>query len=131
MVKTGTAVIVHDDDLKDTYYATLAEDARDLSKRNPLVKIRSILRYPIQHAIIWPDVASEHAPVREGHVCRLRFLRFAEEGDTILGDYAESLRSALAEAIREARAAGREDILEILYHHERGAFRKRRATCTT
>lgn len=61
-------LIVGDDDLQDRYIADLVKVDhcfRD-KEANPIVKIRFILRYPIQHAIIWPDVPKDNAPVGEG-----------------------------------------------------------------
>ena len=68
-------VIAGRDDLSEEYLARLIDNS--LPGVNPLVCVILILRYPIQHAIYWPDVANENPPIPAGCVCRLPFLRTA------------------------------------------------------
>ncbi len=126
MVEKDTLIVVHDADLKDVYVARLAFDTQDLTARNPFVYVLRILHYPIQHAIIWTDVANENPPMQEGAFCQLAFLRFPTQQEAALvGTYADSLRDALQVAIDQAEKNGRQDMLAILQRHQEGVFRGR------
>jgi hypothetical protein len=112
-----------DPELHDLY---LVEEvpSRVILAVNPLVRVLRIARYPIQHAIWFPDLPNENAPIREGTVCRLT--RSSEQpGDPqqlLRITYAQSLKLALDEYI--ARAGPHEQ--EILQRHRRCMFTKKR-----
>lgn len=123
MVSKGTLIVVHDPDLLDVYIGQLANDVIDVIHPNPLIYVCRIMRYPIQHAVLWPDVANENQPMREGVLCQLSFLRYPTQDESALsGSYEESLHDALLEAIREAEESGRQDMIAILRRHQEGVF---------
>ncbi len=126
MYLAGTAVIAYDAGLRDRYYAVVHKEERD-EKRNPLVEIRAVIDYPIQTAIIWPDVASENVPLACGLVCRMPVERRLEM--SAFPDYKRSRAEALRRAIEAAHADHRRDILAILLRHKRGAFGRKRRLC--
>ena len=127
MLKAGAYVVVYDPDIQDMYVAQVVKDNHNEQTTSTLVKIIWIVRYPIQHAIICPDCANENPPILGGAVCRLMFLHYAAP---IFPPYHESLRDCLADAISEARGKGRNDILEILYRHQKGEYRCKRSLLT-
>lgn len=127
MVKAGAIVTVYDPDLQDMYIAQVAKDNPKEQSLNTLVKILWIVRYPIQHAILCPSVANENLPIMGGTICRLRFYHYASD---YMIPYEESLRDALRDAITAAKEAGRDDILEILYRHQRGEYKGKRSVLT-
>lgn len=91
---------------------------------SPIVRILFILKYPQQHAIYWPEVAIEIAPIRAGCVCRLPFLRDATQEEA--GRYASWEQSA-AELQRDyltrcENAAER----EIIARQMAGEYQRRR-----
>lgn len=127
MVKAGSIVTVYDPDLQDMYIAEVLKDNPKEQSINTLVKILWMVRYPIQYAILCPSVPNENVPVFGGSVCRLRFYHYASD---YMIPYGESLQDALREAIALAREAGRNDILEILYRHQRGEYKGKRSLLT-
>lgn len=128
MFERGTPLIVGDDDLQDRYIADLMKTGEGgLHGRNPIVKIRFILRYPIQHAIIWRDVPKENAPVGCGAICRLTAYKAADAA--LLAryhSYDESLKCALQDAFRHAQTDAER---EILSQHMNGVVTARRVLC--
>ena len=92
---------------------------------NPLVKIGTVVWYPIQHCVAWPDRTRENAPLKEGTVCRMA-LKKVYHGRTYT-TYEESLEKAIRVARTNAKRAGRWDIDEILARHEVGDIRAVRA----
>lgn len=86
MILKGQPVVVIDPDLRDMYCAVSMSRQKN-NGQNILVKIRYMLQYPIQHAIIYPDLASENPPIPAGTVCRLRFVRYVVTHDGLYSDY--------------------------------------------
>lgn len=130
MIRKGARLIVWDSTLEDMYTAIAEQDEPDELNRHPLVRICSVILYPIQHAAMFPDQASNHAPLPEGTVCRLKmicpgWLCF----DTAYGPSLEAARAQLEESLRgyEGRpgsrmeAAARES-LQMLQQHRRGLY---------
>lgn len=128
MFKRGMPLIVGDDDLQDRYIADLLKiDKGGSQSRNPIVKIRFVLRYPIQHAIIWPDVPKENAPVECDAICRLTAYKAADAA--LLAryhSYDESLKCALIDAFQRAQTDAER---EILSQHMNGVVNARRVLC--
>lgn len=113
-------ILAGDPDLGDVYLCEIVRPADHLAP-NPLVRVLRVLRYPIQHAIMLPDVVNENTPIPEGTVCRLTALGEASsEGLTLT--YAESLRQAQEEYI--SRAPPEEQL--IVRRHMRGIYGKKR-----
>lgn len=113
-------ILAGDPDLEDIYLCEIVRPADHLAP-NPLVRVLRVIRYPIQHAIMLPDVVNENAPIREGTVCRLTALGEASSEDLTLS-YAESLRKAQEEYI--SRAPPEEQL--IVRRHMRGIYGKKR-----
>lgn len=80
MVYKGEIVVVGDPDLRDMYCAEVVRGDEE-NKRNILVRILYLIRYPIQHSIIYKDRANENPPFMAGQVVRLHFVRRAMTGD--------------------------------------------------
>ena len=123
MLAIGEAIIVRDTGRLDVYCATVAKAQADERRANPLVRIVYIIRYPIQHAIVWPDVPNENPPLRAGELARLTFVRRCKAGEEARIHYNAALcmaqREALARVASEAERA-------ILRRHMAGQYRKRR-----
>ena len=127
-VGIGTPLIVGDPELDELYLADyMKQEHNTFSERNPIVKIRFVFRYPIQHAIVWADIPLENKAIDEGIVCRLPFVRFASPGDVSrFGSYAESLKAAQTERLTLAQQDGDESTAEIILRHMRGEYRRQR-----
>ena len=114
-----------DPDLEDLYLCEIVRPADHLTP-NPLVRVLRILRYPIQHAIMLPDVVNENVPIEAGTVCRLEGIRDQELGNSyekILSlTYAESQRLSAEEYLQRAPPGE----AEIVRRHLRGEYRKKR-----
>ena len=113
-------ILAGDPDLEDIYLCEIVRPADHLAP-NPLVRVLRVLRYPIQHAIMLPDVVNENAPIPEGTVCRLTALGEASS-EGLAVTYDESLRKAQEEYIS---CAPPEEQL-IVRRHMRGDYRKKR-----
>ena len=114
LVRKEIPVIVGDSELEDRYIADL-ESSEIFENRNPIVKVRFVLRYPIQHAIIWTDVPRENSPIQEGVICRLNFYGVATpEEVNRFRTYADSLKAAQEDALQRARQAGDDRTAEII-----------------
>lgn len=100
-------VVIYSPEIRDEYLAAwigltgLGYDRHTL----PASRILRMLRYPMQRAIIWPDVASENVPLPFGAVVRLPVIREATEADRQAlerwRDYAASVRAAALKALGE------------------------------
>ncbi len=126
LVRKGIPVIVGDEDLEDRYIADL-ESSEIFENRNPIVKVRFVLRYPIQHAICWKDVINEHRPIDEGLLCRLHLYGVASpEQLARFGSYADSLKQAQKRALLLSIRYGRTKETEIILRHLNGDYKGRR-----
>ncbi len=117
-------LIAGDPELQDGY---LAREEPSLLHyvQNPLVRVLRIARYPIQHAIMFPEIPNENTPVPEGSVCRLARIRAASE-DEARELLALSWEESLARALAAYEAAAPDGEREILERHRHGEFRKKR-----
>ena len=94
---------------------------------SPTVRVLRILRYPRQHAILWPDVPNEVSPLQSGRIYLLHGIRQAtEEEIDRYWDWETSLTVTQAEALIEAPPAER----DILIRHRMGVFLSRRVLHT-
>ena len=127
-VKVGMPLIVGDEELEEEYVADLLKnEGYHPSKRNPIVKIRFVLRYPIQHAIVWTDIPHENRAVDEGVICRLHFFRMASpEEVSRFSSYAESLKAAQEQALFNALQEKDSITVDIIINHMRGEYRRPR-----
>lgn len=112
-------VVIHSPEIRDEYLAAwmgltgLGYDPHTL----PASRILRLLRYPVQRAIIWPDVPSENAPLPYGAVVRLPVLREATERDRQalerFRDYAASVRAAAVAALGENIPSGERRLIAL------------------
>lgn len=126
MIPKGTPVVVTDPNVQDIYNAILTEDWDDTGAKNPASRIQTMIRYPIQQAIMYPDISSENGPLLEDEVYRLKVLSIRATDETACS-YEESVARARLVAIEYAKQHGRADCLEILKRHEQGLIRRRRS----
>lgn len=128
----SSLITAGDPDLEDLYLCEVVKPADHLAA-NPLVRVLRIVRYPIQHAIMLPDVVNENVPVPEGTVCRLTEaagIVAAAPGppqatvyeELLSLTYAESQRLSAEEYLRRAPP----DEAEIIRRHLRGEYGKKR-----
>lgn len=73
MVKKGDIVIAGDPDIRDMYICEVLLPAGDFRK-NLRVRILEPVRYPIQHAVMHPEVASENPPLPRDAAAMLSFV---------------------------------------------------------
>ena len=118
-------MICGDPDAGDRYVGIVARDLPAWAvAENPVCRIKAILRYPIQHAVIWAGVAHERPPLTEGGLYTLRVFRRVSAGEYAGLGYPESLEAAIRAALAECRNEEERGILE---RHLGGDFRGRRA----
>ena len=121
----SSLITAGDPDLEDLYLCEIVKAADHLAA-NPLVRVLRIIRYPIQHAIMLPDVVNENVPVPEGTVCRLEETGNRDQGidvEQLLSlTYAESQRLSAEEYLRRAPPGE----AEIVRRHLRGEYGKKR-----
>lgn len=135
MIAKGEKLIVWDSTLQDMYTATAAQEETDERNVNPLARICGVIYYPIQHAAMFPDQPSEHAPLPEGTECRLKliccgtWLCFDGDYSASLAAAREQLKQTLMD--RLARGGNRLDSvmlasaraqLEAIHRHEQGKY---------
>ena len=82
MLKKGTPVVAGDLELCDLYNGILAEDWDERTGFKPLVTIQTVIKYPIQTAILWPENANDNAPLREGKSYRLSIVSVRATAET-------------------------------------------------
>lgn len=142
MVRKGEIIIAHDPDLRDMYCCEVVDSGEE-NVKNLLVKILYPIAYPIQHSIIFPDIASENAPIGEGVVCRLKFVRRVETHDKHFRGYQlmlDKCRNDYRQRRRrcyeydKANGSNRYKVnpaeFDILDRHDRGEYQARRVLCT-
>lgn len=139
MLKAGKPIIVCDPAIWDIYCATVVQDEPDEIKRNPLVRIEGMIRYPTQQALIYSDIANENVPIPYASTCRLMFCgSCAHAINTDATFYNASVQQArkveigywqlmMANGALEKLA---QDIIDILHRHIRGEYGKARKLCT-
>lgn len=124
----GEMVIVRDEKIGDEYLARVAQEIRLRTQaKNPIVEILRILRYPMQHSVLYPEIPDEHPPIRAGTLCRMPVARAPCGADFRHDSWEASLAEALADALGETKNAEEQAILR---RHADGDFRGRRAILT-
>lgn len=116
----AATIVAGDPDLEDLYLCEIVKPADHLAA-NPLVRVLRIIRYPIQHAIMLPDVVNENVPIAAGTVCRLTEMEGSRQ-QAAGNSYEESLRLAQEEYLRRAPPGE----AEIVRRHLRGEYGKKR-----
>ena len=98
-------IVVHSPEIRDEYLAAwlglITPGA--LRETLPASRILRLLRYPVQHAVIWPDIPNENQPLPAGAVVRMPVLReaTAEDREALerYRDYAASVRAGALRAL--------------------------------
>lgn len=89
-------MICGDPDSGDRYVGVVARDLPEwATAENPVCRIKGILRYPIQHALIM-DVEHERPPLKTGGLYTLRVFERIRKEDAPEDRGPEALRTALA-----------------------------------
>lgn len=143
MVLKGEIIVARDPDLLDMYVCQVVRGDEE-NKRHILCRVISMVRYPIQHAILDGSVPNENPPLACGAVARLQFVH-----REITHGYLQSWDASFDKCLREYRA-GREFLraqaecipqgvrrfkvpdaeeFAILDRHARREFNARRAVC--
>lgn len=150
MITAGTCIVVCDPDLTDRYIAECVEDVADERKLNPMVQVFYMIKYPIQHAIIYPDMAKENPPITPDMTCRMKYVKTASPSTVTLArsiGYEASMQKALAKALHDARwkavladhpfvmaqpgySKVSPEEIAILQRHTKGCIQGRRAVLT-
>ena len=147
MIYTGDKLIAWDSNLRDVYFAIAAKDEANDTHVNPLVRIVSVIRYPMQCSIMFPDYASENCPIAQGVTCRLVVVMVVPSGsayETFETDYQTSLNTARETLIQSletrVKLSGGDPFLygmecakkqlEILYRHRQGEYKGNRTLLT-
>lgn len=68
LLRPGDIIVAGDDGCRDAYICRVLEPARNFA-HTILCEVLEMTRYPIQHAIMHPELASENTPIMpEAHV---------------------------------------------------------------
>jgi hypothetical protein len=142
MIHPGEIVIVHDPDIRDMYCARIMKQGDEI-KMNVLVQIIYMIRYPIQHAVVYTDRANENPPIPEGTICRLKFVRRCQPGEEHFTTYDDSFYKCLDTYVKNANIKNFANMrnhvpqypfdpkeFEILTRHTHKKFNKKRAIWT-
>ena len=98
-------VVIWSPEIRDEYLAAFLGliGPGALRQTLPASRVLRLLKYPEQHAIIWPDVPNENRPLPGLAVVRLPILREATPEDAgaleRFRDYAASVRAAAMKAL--------------------------------
>lgn len=89
MIRKGRIVVAMDPDIHDMYICEVLRGGEEY-RENLLVRILEMVRYPVQHAVMHPEIASENPPLPPGSTAMLKFVNHvegrapgAEEGSTV------------------------------------------------
>jgi hypothetical protein len=126
MITKGSLVVVSDHERMESYIAELLEDYHCHRGTSPTVRIRRMLVYPKQTAIIYNDIITERTPLNENDETRMPFVCEWPLDTLPDGSYPESVDKALGDYITEARETNRYDVLAVLARHQRGEYRRGR-----
>lgn len=74
MLYKGEIIIAQDRDIRDMYLCQVTETAEHEALRSVTVRILEMVRYPIQHAVMYPEIASENPPLLPETRAQLRLV---------------------------------------------------------
>lgn len=121
-MKTRKYARCTDDELEEEYIAELIEDS---GKKNQPVRVVAVLRYPIQHAIIWTDVPNEVPAFRFGAVTILTVREEVRPGEVSEEEWQRTCERAIRARLRMKLPDAERAILE---RHLEGKIKKERRT---
>lgn len=78
MLYKGEIIIAQDNDIRDMYLCEATETVDHEALRSVTVRILDMLRYPIQHAVMHPEIASENPPLMPEARAQLRLVGRAQ-----------------------------------------------------
>lgn len=73
IVRIGDIVVAGDNEIRDAYICRVLSPARNYSE-NILCEVLDITAYPIQHAVMHPEIASENPPIMPRAACWLSLI---------------------------------------------------------
>lgn len=104
-------MICGDPDLGDRYKAEVARDLEDWRiAENPVCRIKEVLRYPIQHAVIWTEIEHECPPLEWDGLYSLRVYARIRAGEGSKAAYQRSLEAAIRAALETCAEQERETL---------------------
>lgn len=112
-------VVIWSPEIRDEYLAAFLGliGPGALRETLPASRVLRLLRYPEQHAIIWPDVPNENRPLPGLAVVRLPILREAgpEDAEALerYRDYAASVRAAAIRALADDIPEGERRLIRL------------------
>ena len=112
-------IVIYSPEIRDEYLAAwVGLIGRGYAPETlPASRILRLLRYPMQRAVIWPDVPSANDPLPGGAVVRLPVLREATAEDMAalerFRDYAASVRAGAFAALGEGLPPGEARIITL------------------
>ena len=112
-------IVIHSPEIRDEYLAAwVGLIGRGYAPETlPASRILRMLRYPLQRAVIWPDVVNENDPLPGGAVVRLPILREATAEDRAAlerwADYPASVRAAALDALSGDLPAGERRLIAL------------------
>lgn len=143
MIHKGEIIVARDPDLEDMYVCEVLIGDEE-TRRNLLCRVISMIRYPIQHAVLDGSVPNENPPLTAGTVARLQYVHREivcggiRSWEDSFGKCLEEYRGRRAflyaqgrqtpEKLRRFAMPAAEEF-EILARHARGEFSGKRAVC--
>lgn len=112
-------IVIYSPEIRDEYLAAwVGLIGRGYAPETlPASRVLRLLRYPMQRAVVWPDIPSPNDPLPGGATVRLPILREATEADrealTRWADYAASVRAGAVAALGGDLPAGERRIIAL------------------
>ena len=112
-------IVIYSPEIRDEYLAAwVGLIGRGYAPETlPASRVLRLLRYPMQRAVVWPDVPSPNDPLPGGATVRLPILREATEADrealTRWADYAASVRAGAVSALGGDLPAGEKRLIAL------------------
>ncbi len=112
-------IVIYSPEIRDEYLAAwVGLIGRGYAPETlPASRVLRLLRYPMQRAVVWPDVPSPNDPLPGGATVRLPILREATEADrealTRWADYAASVRAGAVAALGGELPAGERRLIAL------------------
>lgn len=112
-------IVIYSPEIRDEYLAAwVGLIGRGYAPETlPASRVLRLLRYPMQRAVVWPDIPSPNDPLPGGATVRLPILREATEADrealTRWADYAASVRAGAVAALGGDLPAGERRLIAL------------------
>ena len=112
-------IVIYSPEIRDEYLAAwVGLIGRGYAPETlPASRVLRLIRYPMQRAVVWPDIPSPNDPLPGGATVRLPILREATEADrealTRWADYAASVRAGAVAALGGDLPAGERRLIAL------------------